>query len=115
MNKEELLEYSNRIVNLEKEVLKDFFLIELNELEALQLENNIKSLIEVQAENKEDKSLSNETKRKIELNRRLKDNMDYSKRLDLIKSFKDNIDKNKIKISHLKRVIQIEIAFKNEV
>jgi 3,4-dihydroxy-2-butanone 4-phosphate synthase len=114
MNKDELLTISNKIVELEKEVLLNEDLIFSAELEKKEIEIKEKQLIEEQSENKDNKHLSNDTKRKLHLENMLKQNTDYLKKQNYITITKNNIEKTKIKISHLKRVLNIEIAFKSE-
>jgi hypothetical protein len=108
MNKDELISLSHKVLDIENECLKTLNLISLYEIENLEVEQKEKESIN------SDTIYSNETKRRIELNNRLKANSEYQRKQKTISDFKFNIDKNKNIVSNYKRIINIEIAFKGE-
>jgi len=114
MNKDELLSLSYKILDIEQKCLTSLNLILLNEIENLEIEQSIKFSIEVEANDKENKYLSNESKRKLELDIRLNKDTEYQRKLKIIKDFKNELEKNKLIASNYKRIINIEMAFKGE-
>lgn len=108
MNKDELIQLSHKVLDIENECLKTINLISLFEIECLEVEQKEKESIN------NDTIYSNEAKRKIELNNRLKNNIEYNRKIKTISDMKFNIDKNKNIVSNYKRIINIEVAFKND-
>jgi hypothetical protein len=107
MNKDELIILSHKILEVEQDCLKTINLISLYEIETLEIEQKEKESI------MSDTTYSNDTKRKIELNNRLKSNIEYNRKIKTISDMKFNIEKNKNIVSNYKRIINIEVAFKN--
>ena len=100
----------DRVKNLQKlRVIKKQIADAIVENSAYQL-----AVKEVLTGFKENKNLSNKDKRDIELIKRLQDSDPYKKNSSTIKKLENEIELNKIKISHQKRVINICCAFEGK-
>ena len=75
MNKDELIVISHKIADIEQKCLTNLNLISLYELENLEVEQKEKEKINA------DTIYSNEAKRKIELDKRLKSDVGYQRKI----------------------------------
>ena len=106
--KDILTQLSHDIVELEKAILCNNDIIYIYEKEMEDIKFKYKSEIDL------DKQFSNELKRKIELEQRLSKDNNYLYKLDKSKKLSQDIKLAEIQYKHLKRIINIEIAFKDE-
>jgi len=106
--KDILLQISKNIVELQKAILCNNDIIYICEAEMEKIKSKYKYDIE------QDKQYSNKEKREYALELKLSTDNEYMNKLDKAKKLSLDIKLAEIQYKHLKRVIAIEIAFKEE-
>lgn len=114
MNKQEMIELNDKIKKDETYVMDRIFFKKDNEETMDKIKKETQAKVEAESEVSLDKSLSNEKKRQLEVEKRLKENKEYVFAEVVSKNCEKDIQQTVIDISYNKRLLQIEVAFKGE-